>query len=160
MPSKIILGTVIAAMFLVGAATAPSANATPPDDACALLTQAQVSAAISVSVGAGSYQTPTYKATCTWNATNSATTGAKYVTLMLQGLDAFQAGKAAPVKSIVVTPISDIGDDAYYLAVGQNVGLIVKKGNVSFKVAVYGTLPLEKKQAVEKTLALQVVSKL
>jgi hypothetical protein len=129
-------------------------------DACSLLTQAQVSAALSVSVGAGSYQTPRFKKTCTWNATSDVTKGAKYVTLVLEGLDAYQAGKLAPVKTIVVTSISGIGDDAYYLAVSSNVGLIVKKGDIAFKVAIYGDLPIEKKQAMEKTLAQQVVSKL
>jgi hypothetical protein len=160
MLSKISLGAVIAIIFIVGAATAPLANATPPDDACSLLTQAQVSVALSVSVGAGSYQTPTFKKTCTWNATSDVKKGAKYVTLVLEGLDAYQAGKLAPVKTIVVTSISGIGDDAYYLAVSSNVGLIVKKGDIAFKVAVYGDLPIEKKQAMEKTLAQQVVSKL
>jgi hypothetical protein len=158
MPSKTSLGAVIAAIVIAGAATAP-ANAAPPDDACSLLTQAQVSAAVSVSVGAGAYQ-GTYKKTCTWNAVSPATKSAKWVTLMLEGLDAYQAGKLAPVKTIVVTPISGIGDDAYYLAVGPNVGLIAKKGNVAFKVAVYGDIPIENKQAMEKTLAQQVVSKL
>ena len=43
---------------------------------------------------------------------------------------------------------------------GSNVGLIVKKGTVAFKVAVYGDLPMGKKQAMQKTLAQQVVSKL
>jgi hypothetical protein len=38
--------------------------------------------------------------------------------------------------------------------------LLVKKGDIVFKVAMYGDLPSEKKKAVEKTLALQVVSKL
>ena len=156
MPSKISLGAVIAAIFIVGAAMAPSANAAPADDACSLLTQAQVSAALGASVGAGSYVTPTFKKTCTWTVAG----GAEYVTLMLEGLDAYQAGKLAPVKTIVVTSISGIGDDAYYLAVGNNVGLIVKKGNVAFKIAVYGDLPIEKKQAMEKTLAQHVVSKL
>jgi hypothetical protein len=158
MASKISLGAVIAAIFIAGAAT-PPANAAPPADACSLLTQAQVSVAVSVSVGAGAYQ-GTYKKTCTWNAVSPATKSAKYVTLLLEGLDAYQAGKLAPVKTIVVTPISGIGDDAYYLAVGPNVGLIVKKGNVAFKVAVYGDIPIENKQAMEKTLAQQVVSKL
>ena len=158
MASKTSLGAVIAAIFIAGAATTP-ANAAPPDDACSLLTQAQVSVAVSVSVGAGAYQ-GTYKKTCTWNAVSPATKSAKYVTLLLEGLDAYQAGKLAPVKTIVVTPISGIGDDAYYLAVGPNVGLIVKKGNVAFKVAVYGDIPIENKQAMEKTLAQQVVSNL
>jgi hypothetical protein len=44
--------------------------------------------------------------------------------------------------------------------VGSNVGLIVKKGSVAFKVAVYAHKPIEKKQAMEKALAQQVVSKL
>ena len=158
MATKISLGAVIAAIFIAGAAT-PPANAAPPDDACSLLTQAQVSVAVSVSVGAGAYQ-GTYKKTCTWNAVSPATKSAKYVTLLLEGLDAYQAGKLASVKTIVVTPISGIGDDAYYLAVGPNVGLIVKKGNVAFKVAVYGDIPIENKQAMEKTLAQQVVSNL
>jgi hypothetical protein len=157
-PSKISLAAVSAVIFMAGAAREPSANAAP-DDACSLLTQAQVSAAVSVSVGAGQHQ-GTYKKTCTWYTTSNAAEGAKYVTLMLQGLDAFQAGKLALVKTIVVTPASGIGDDAYYLAVGPNVGLIVKKGNAAFKVAVYGQLPLEKKQAIEKTLALQIISSL
>jgi hypothetical protein len=64
------------------------------------------------------------------------------------------------MKSVSVTSIGGIGDDAYSLAVGGNVGLIVKKGNVAFKVAVYAHLPLEQKQATEKTLAQHVVSKL
>jgi hypothetical protein len=38
--------------------------------------------------------------------------------------------------------------------------LLVKKGNVTFKVAVYVRSPLEQKEAVAKTLAEQVVSKL
>jgi hypothetical protein len=86
---------------------------------------------------------------------------AKTVTLMLQTLDAFQAGKSFQAKTIVVTPVSGIGDDAYYLAVGPNVGFIVKKGSATFKVAVYASdLTLEQKQTAEKTLALQVVTKL
>jgi|ERR1700686_4071068 len=160
MPSKISVAAVIAATFILASAIAPSANAAPSDDACSLLTPAQVSAAVGVSVGHGSYQGPTDKKTCTWNATSAAPSSAKYVTLMLEGMDAYQAGKSAPVKTIVVTPASGIGDDAYYLAVGRNVGLIVKKGSVAFKVAVYADLPMEKKQAMEKTLALEVVSNL
>jgi Putative transposase of IS4/5 family (DUF4096) len=65
MPSKISLGAVVAAIFIVGAAMASSANVAPSNDACSLLTQAQVSAALGVSVGAGSYQGPTCKKTWT-----------------------------------------------------------------------------------------------
>jgi hypothetical protein len=160
MPLKVRLLAMIAATFAAGAAIGPSASAAP-DDACSLLTQAQLSTALSVSFGAGSYISPTDKKTCSWKGTADASKGAKTVTLMLQTLAAYQAGKSLQVKTIVVTPVSCIGDDAYYLAVSPNVGLIVKKGNVSFKVAVYASdLTIEQKQAVEKTLAQQVVSKL
>jgi hypothetical protein len=115
----------------------------------------QVNAALGASVSAGSYERPTDKKVCRWTVPDSA----EYVTLMLEGLSAYQAGNAAPVKTIVVTSVSGVGDDAYYLAVGSNVGLIVKKGNVAFKVVVYVHLPIEKKQAMEKTLSQQVVSK-
>ena len=151
----------VVAILIVGAAASRSASAAPHDDACALLTDAQVSAALSVPVGAGSYQMPKFKKTCTWNSTGDAAKGAKSVVLMLEGLDAYQAGKATrKTKTTSVTPISGIGDDAYYLAVGSNVGLIVKKRNVAFKVAVFCSLPIEKKQVMEKALAQQIVSKL
>lgn len=159
MPLKASVGAVLAEGLMMGAIMVPSANAVS-DDACSLLTQAQVSAAVSISVSAGQYVTPTFQKTCTWNATNAVAQATKFVTLMLEGLDAFQAGKAAPVKTIVVTLVSGIGDDAYYLAVGTNVGLIVKKGNVAFKIAVYGDIPIAKKQSMEKTLAQQIVSQL
>ena len=161
MCSAIRLALPVAATFIIVTATAQSAIPAPHDDACALLTDAQVSAALSVPVGAGSYQIPTFKKTCSWNSTGNSTKGATSVVLMLEGLDAYQAGKATrQSKTTSVKPISGIGDDAYCLAVGSNVGLIVKKRNVAFKIAVFGTLPIEKKQAMEKALAQQIVSKL
>ena len=92
MPSKINLATVIAAIFIAGAAMTPLANAAPTDDACSVVTPAQIGAAVNVPVGAGTFETPTFKKMCTWNTTSSATPGVKYVTLMLEGLDAYQAG--------------------------------------------------------------------
>ncbi len=157
MPTKITLGALIAAIFIIGAAITPSVNAAASDDACSLLTPAQVTAAVGVSVGAGQ-SVGTSKKTCTWNATGDAKQGAKYVTLLLQSPDAFQGGKTLP--KVTIVPLTGVGDDAYYLAVLEQVGLIVKKGTVGFKVAVYGQLPLEKKEAMEKAMALQVVSAL
>ena len=161
MLEKVSLGAVIAAILVLGAARPPPASAAAADDACALLTQAQLGAALNVAVGAGSYQIPTHKQTCTWNATGTVAKGAKYVTLMLEGADAYAAGKrTGPMKTISITPVSGIGNDAFYLTANGNVGLNVRKGKVAFKIAVYGDLPLDKKQAMEKSLAQQVVSKL
>jgi len=55
---------------------------------------------------------------------------------------------------------SGIGDDAFYTTMGGYTGLLVKKGNAAFKVAIYATLPAEKIKAMEKTLALDALSEL
>jgi hypothetical protein len=146
----------VIAIFIMGAAIAHSAA---PVDACSLLTAAQVSAALGVSVGAGTYVTPTFTKTCTWNAT---TNGGGTVTLNLQSLDQYEGGKKAASygKAVSLTSISGIGDEAYYFGTDKLVSLIVKKGSVAFKVAVYSKIPAEKQQAVEKSLALQIVSQL
>jgi hypothetical protein len=145
-------------ILIIGAAIAPAANAAPPGDACALLTSAQVSAALGVSVGAGAYVTPTFKKTCTWTATTS---GGGTVTLNLQSLDLYESGKKlASNGKVTTTSISGIGDDAYYFGTDKLVSLIAKKGSTAFKVAVYAHIPVEKQQAAEKALALQVAPQL
>jgi hypothetical protein len=140
----------------VGAALAHPASASSADDACALLTSAQVGAALGVAVGSGTYVTPTFKKTCTWTATSS---GGGTVTLSLQSTELFASGRklASSGTSVSTTSISGIGDDAYYFGSGKLVSLIVKKGAVALKVAVYAHVPIEKQQAVEKALALQAV---
>jgi hypothetical protein len=149
-------GAFLATIVVLAGAALPAVAAPSASDACSLLTQAEVTSALGASVGAGAWVAPTFKTTCTWRAAP----GGGYVTLMMEGLDAFNAGKVAYVKTIVVTPVSGIGDDAYYLAIGNNVGLIVKKGTAAFKVAVYGQESLDQKEAIEKTLATQVVPEL
>lgn len=117
-------------------------------------------AVVGVAVGDGTYVTPTFKKTCTWTVGDSAS-GIRFVTLNLQRLDQFAAGKqVGGLKSVGVTRVGGIGDDAYYLGVGSTEGLIVRKGQRAFKIAVYSTLPLEKKRAMEKSLAQQVLAKL
>lgn len=147
----------VIALLIFGAAATPLANAAPPDDACSLLTSAQVGAALGVPVGAGTYVTPTFKKTCTWNA---ATSGGGIVTLNLQSLDQYEAAKksASYGNSVAATSIGGLGDEAYYFGTDALVSLIAKKGSVAIKVAVYAHIPVEKRQAAEKTLASQVLS--
>jgi hypothetical protein len=150
-----------AAMFIMGGVVAPSAKAAPTDDACSLLTQAQVSAASPVSVGAGTYTTPTFKKTCTWSTSGDDAKTVQSVTLLLQTTDAFEFGKKlGGAKNASITAVSGVGDDAYYLVVANAVSLIVKKGNAAFKVTVNaGGMSVEKKEVIEKTLAMLVLSK-
>jgi len=146
---------VVATMF---AQLAQSVSAATADDACAILTPAQVSAAVGVAVDEGTYVTPTFKKTCTWTVKDSAG-GIRFVTLNLQSPAQFAGGKTG-LNQVALTPAAGIGDDAYYLGAGSTEGLFFKKGERAFKIAVYSTLPLEKKRAMENALAKQVLAKL
>jgi len=143
---------------LTVSAAAPTAHAAPAD-ACALLTPAQVGAALGAPVEPGKPITPTDHNVCSW-------AGGKvgYVTLMLQSAEKFdRARQQAPALAgaVAVTPVAGLGDGAMYVGMGDNVGLVVKKGGVSFKVAVYKhDAPLDAKRAAEKTLAAAALAHL
>jgi hypothetical protein len=172
MTPKTRLAALAVAVFLFAAIAAPPASAAP-DDACSLLTQAQVTSVVGVAVGAGEHVMPTYLKTCTWTATGAAQ-GIKYVTLSLQAANSFgaaknmmeqmqamQTAKGKNANQLTNSSASGIGDDAFYTSMGSKyTGLLVKKGDVAFKVAIYGEMPTEKTKALEKSLALQVLSKL
>jgi hypothetical protein len=172
MRSKTNLSAIIVTLFIAVAATAPSANAAPPNDACPLLTQAEVSAVVGVAVGAGSHITPTYLKSCTWAPSGGATKDFSTVLLSLESAASYQSAKAmlqAVANShdnnqqkspITMTPASGIGDDALYSSVANYTKLIVKKGDVVFQIVIYGGFPIEKKRDMEKALASKVLSKL
>jgi len=133
-------------------------------DACTLLTPAQVAAAVGGAVSDGTHVTPTFVKTCTWTPTGKSKLGS--VTLNLQTAEFYDGGKrqatmalAAVGKGTEIKPTS-VGDDAYYFVTGDIAALFVKKGAVSFKVAVYAKLPAEEKEAMELQLAKAVVAKL
>jgi hypothetical protein len=130
-------------------------------DACALLSAAQVSAAVGFPVATGTHVTPTFLKTCTWTGSNSA--GAQFVTLNLQTGAFFdgakkQAGLVAAAGGAVKP--AGVGDDSYYVVQGTQVMLWVKKGGGAFKVAVYKQIPVDQKEGMELALAKQVVAKL
>ena len=167
MHSKNTLGAIIAAIFIIVAAAAPSAVAAPPSDACPLLTPAEISAVVGVSVGAGAHMTPTYLKSCTWSPPGGATKDFTTLVLALEPAASYQSAKAMlqAVASqgkggITITPASGIGDDAIYSSVANYTKLIVKKGDVVFQLVIYGSFPLEKKRDMEKALASKVISKL
>ena len=134
-------------------AAPPALAAATPTDACAVLTSAQVTSAVGTSVGAGTYVTPTFTQTCTWTASGMI------VTLNIQSMTMFNAGKGA-IASAENTPASGVGDEAYYFGAGSTVSLIVSKNGAAFKVSVYSSkLSLDQRKAAEMTLAQQAASK-
>jgi hypothetical protein len=146
-------GTFIAVLFALTAAM-PALAAPNSADACSLLSQGQVSAAVGKQVGAGTWMTPSFKATCNWTATGVI------VTLMTEGLDQYQAGKTPISPMMQIVPASGIGDDAYYVVTGTIVVLYTKKGSVAFKTSIYSKLPIDTLKNMESTLASQVASEL
>ncbi len=149
------LGILILA-FVISASAAPAIAA--PSDACALLTTQQIATATGIAMGVGTHVTPTFVKTCTW--VSSGDNPHEIATLSFQDPQAFSAGRIPMVKSITVAPASGIGDGAYYVVVGNLVTLMVKKGNVVLKAALYAEIPLDKIKTIEKAMALQALNKI
>jgi len=132
-------------------------------DACTLLSPGQVAAAVGGAVSDGTHVTPTFVKTCTWTPSGKSKLGS--VTLNLQTAAFYDGGKrqaiaAATIGNGTAIKPAGVGDDAYYFVTGDQAALFVKKGAVSFKVAVYARIPAAEKEAMELKLAREVVAKL
>jgi hypothetical protein len=139
-----------------------SLSAASPTVACELLAQARVSAALGVTVGAG---TPIARpGACQWFGKGRFAT--LTITQPLAGktpLEQFNAGKTSKRIGITTEPVSGVGDDAFYVYYATNtptapVGIVVRKGDSTFEVRVYG-LPLEEGKTAGKSLAQDVAGK-
>jgi hypothetical protein len=136
-----------------------------PTDACALLTLAQVTAAVGVPVSAGTHVNQTFTKTCTW--TPSSPGEVKAVTLNLQTAPEYDGGKTKleKLKPLMpnppkTAPVTGLGDDAYVLEFPNITSLFVKKGSGAFKLVVYGAMPPAKAETAVKTLASDVLPQL
>ena len=131
------------------------------DEACTLLTQTQVSAALDVQVDAG---TPIGRpSACQWAGKGRFAT----LTIMqpLAGkspIERFNAGKTSTMPGITVEPVSGVGDEAFYVyfsGTTRALGLVVRKGSSAFEIRVYG-FDLDKAKLVAKTLCQTVAGKI
>jgi len=154
---KLVLITAALSVYAGGNA---GTYAAPPSDACSLVTAAQVSAALGVTVGDGKGSVPHE---CEWSQPGAGV-GGKGVLVEILGpmgsktpVDRFNTAKM-PVPRIVKTPVSGLGDDAVFVET-SGAALYVKKGDFVFQVRVHG-FPLEEIKAKEKTLAVEVMAKL
>lgn len=163
--SSLALWVVSLCLFI---AAATSASAAPPSDACSLLTKSQISKVVGTDMADGSH-TANFSKMCMWAPAGGQNQTFQNVTLNLQSADSYQTSKSmlqaianSPRNkgSITMTPASGIGDDAYFSSTGSYTKLIVKKGATVFQLVIYSSAPIEKKRAMEKSLALQAISKL
>jgi hypothetical protein len=142
---------IIAHICLAAILGARSAAAqTPP---CSLLTSAQVTAAVGVSVGAAQ---PIADTGCQWSAPHML------VTVSLWDGNKWDKMKS-PVPGMNRMDVSGLGDDAFYTTLGPASGkqiatLSVKKGNTAYLIKVYGP-SVSEQMSMEKTLAGNVLAK-
>jgi hypothetical protein len=152
-------------LFNVGAVIAG-----PPGDACALLTSPQVSSALGAAVGPGKPILPNHTTVCTWLEQGVPEGTERNVSVSLMTVKSYEGGKT-PMTGITKTPVSGVGDDAYFVeAHGMAAGLSVKKGDTYFQVRSRsnpkwfktGKTPESeaKDQAVDRALALEILKKL
>jgi hypothetical protein len=154
----------------IGLASSGAVNADTPGDACALLTAPLVSNALGASVGPGQPVIPNNTKICTWSEQAAPAGAERNVTVSLMTAKSFENGKT-PMAGITKTPVSGIGDDAYFIEPhGMTAGLSVRKGDACFQVRARsnptwfktGKTPEseQKDQSVDRALALEILKKL
>src|ERR1700735_5617283 len=136
------------------AATLGSRTAAAQAAPCSLLTSAQVTAAVGVSVGAAQ---PIANTGCQWSAPHML------VTVSLWDGNKWDKMKT-PVPGMNRTSVSGLGDDAFYTTMGPASGkktatLTVKKGSTAYLIKVYGPNVTDQ-MSMEKTLAGNVLANL
>jgi hypothetical protein len=158
-----VLGGVFSAFALGGW---QAAHAAPPTDACSLLTPAQVTAVLGVSVAAGERIVPGSAALCGWEIAGQKSMDRKRVVLSiytqigsLTPVERFNNAKY-PMRGIRKEPVGGVGDDAIFATTpGFGTGLIFRKGDGAFDLRVYG-FPIDQVEAKEKELADCLIRKL
>ena len=136
---------------VLGSRTAAAQSGVAP---CSLLTSAQVTAAVGVSVGAAQ---PIATTGCSWTAPHII------VTLSLWDGSKWDQMKT-PVPGMNRTAVSGLGDDAFYTTMGPASGkqfatLSVKKGSTAYLIKVYGPNVTDE-MSMEKALAGNVLANL
>ena len=150
---------IIGTLLVLFSGTARSAAAPLPTDACTLLTVNQINTTLDAKLASGEHIVPSDTLLCGWSEPGGPTITNKRVTLSITNPQKFEIGKT-PIKGIDKTPVSGIGDDAFYTtASGLGTTLSVKKGTFCFNLSVKGNFPLDKVKAMEKTLSQDVLAK-
>jgi hypothetical protein len=155
----------ICGMILALHGSAAGAAGREARDACSLLSENTLSATLGLPIDAGRHIGPG-SALCGWGEPNDPDHSGKHVLLTIfravgkiSAVERFENGKT-PIQGIEKTPLSGIGDDAYYIDTpGFGLGLNVKHGSFAFQVKVFGFSP-QMTKTIEISLAQDVLAKL
>jgi hypothetical protein len=161
MHAKPAIAAIVGIIFLLVVGISPLMGDAVATDSCSLLTQAQVSTVLGVPVGAGKLLSLDNPRTCGWSVPGGPTLTDKKVVLTITTMTRFTQGKT-PIPGIAKTPVSGIGDDAYYVTTsGLGTTLNVRKESAAFSISVKGGgFTVGQIKAKEKTLAQTVLTTL
>jgi hypothetical protein len=125
---------------------------------CSLLTAAEITAVVGGSPNAG---VPSGDKVCSWSVPPSKDkkSPGRIVTVTLMTPAEFAAAKTPHFGTIVVKPISGVGDEAVFNTVGKFGTLCARKGSSNIMLRIYG-VPVEESEAKERALTLNVLAKL
>jgi hypothetical protein len=129
-------------------------------DACTLLTTDEVAAALGGPVNPGQEPDPNMQS-CSFTGNDPAKNpDPNAVTVSMTNPGDFAAGKST-ANGFTVTPVTGIGDDAYYLSTADATQLEVSKNGASFEVSIVKPgATIAHLQDAEKQLALLVLGRL
>lgn len=134
-------------------------------DACSLLTEDQVSAAIEAKSQPGQHGGRSNTRSCIWSDDPNHGGDHRRVTLSFTTLAGFNVGKSVP--RTTAEPVAGIGDEAYYMIYQSHDAptLVVRKGNAAFNIRLLNGLKAKalseaEVKARELTLAKAAVGKL
>jgi hypothetical protein len=158
MRTKPLFALLTGALFLSGCHSTPPG---PVTDACSVLTPDEISAVVRVPIDPGKHIPASTTVMCSWLESNAFGVTAEKLVLNFTSLDSFKKQKAANSRRITVTPVSDIGDEAFYVITPFGTSLYVRKGNtaIGFTIRDKG-LSTDQLMAKEKTLGLEAAARL
>ncbi len=161
MSAKQRLAAIAGAIIILVAGISPVMGDAMAADACSFLTRDQVSTVLGVPVGAGKLVSLSDPHVCEWSVPGGATLTARKVVLTITTMRAFSQGKI-PIPGITKTPVSRIGDAAYYVtAPDLGTTLNFRKERAAFSVTVKGSgFSIEQIKEKEKTLAQTILANL
>jgi hypothetical protein len=157
--------SLILASLLLAWRDHPSAGRTAEPEACALLTEMEVSAALEIKSLPGKRTVASSPRSCMWSDDPKIGVDHRRVTLGLTSISAFNGGKSFTGR-ITIEPAAGIGDDAYYeIFKSESPFLVARKGNVVINIRILNGLKLkgftlEQEKAKEAELAKAALAKL
>jgi hypothetical protein len=162
MPRKMIMGVAAAAALLVSACHSSTSKpaAVPVSDACEVLTPAEIGGVLGMSIDPGKHIPASSKVMCGW--TQAGQTGEAATKLMLNFANPsyFQKEKMAS-GNVTVTPVSGIGEEAFYVTSEFGTSLFVRKGDTAIGFSIRDkSLPKNDVMAKERELGMKAVERL